>query len=150
MNKRPGGVPHERGAPLFLAAGTDATFSLAAGIIWHEVKLADQKRTSESTQLMINEAQLVLAEKRTSLAALRTGLALLGLPLAIVSFLIAMSKHYHVAQVWGYLVPVLAVCGALGVLGVLVCWRALKNLHKADQHLAILKKECSVVDSKFV
>jgi uncharacterized membrane protein YidH (DUF202 family) len=125
-------------------------FSLAAGIMCHEVKLEEKKRTTESTQLMINEAQLVLAEKRTSLAALRTGLALLGLPLAIVSFLIAMSKHYHVDQVWGYLVPVLLICIVLGILGIFVCWRALKNLHKADQHLAVLKKECSVVDSEFV
>jgi Na+/melibiose symporter-like transporter len=88
---------------------------------------------------MINEAQLVLAEKRTSLAALRTGLALLGLPLAIVSFLIAMSEHYQIARVWGYLLPVMVVCTALGVLGVYMCWRAVKRIHRADDHLADLK-----------
>ncbi len=101
---------------------------------------------SEEKQLMINEAQLVLAEKRTSLAGLRTGLALLGLPLAIVSFLIAMSKHYHVSQVWGYLLPVLVVCAGLGALGVYLCWRSVKNLQKADAHIAVLKSQCSVVN----
>jgi Na+/melibiose symporter-like transporter len=95
---------------------------------------------------MINEAQLVLAEKRTSLAGLRTGLALLGLPLAIVSFLIAMSKHYHADQVWGYLLPVLIVCAGLGVLGVYVCVRSVRHLHKADVHMNLLKAQSMDVD----
>jgi uncharacterized membrane protein YidH (DUF202 family) len=101
---------------------------------------------TESKQLMINEAQLVLAEKRTSLATLRTGLALLGLPLAIVSFLIAMSRHYHVSQVWGYLLPVLVVCAGLGSLGVYLCLRAVRQLQRADVHMAALKAESSEVD----
>lgn len=88
----------------------------------------------------------MLAEKRTSLASLRTGLALLGLPLAIVSFLIAMSKHYHVSQVWGYLVPVLLVCVGMGTLGVYLCWRAMKQLQKADAHMANLKAQFAEVD----
>jgi uncharacterized membrane protein YidH (DUF202 family) len=107
--------------------------------------LENQRQQSEPTQLMINEAQLVLAEKRTSLAGLRTGLALLGLPLAVVSFLIAMSKHYHVSQVWAYLLPVLVVCAGLGILGVYLCWRSVKNLQRADAHLTVLKNQCSTV-----
>lgn len=114
---------------------------------WREVKLEDHAQAAESKQLMINEAQLILAEKRTSLAGLRTGLALLGLPLAIVSFLIAMSKHYHVSQVWAYLLPVLAICAGLGALGVFLCWRSVRNLQKADAHLADLKKQSSLVEA---
>ena len=112
---------------------------------FHEVKLENNTQAAESKQLMINEAQLILAEKRTSLAGLRTGLALLGLPLAVVSFLIAMSKHYHASQVWAYLTPVLAVCAGLGILGVYLCWRSVRNLHRADVHLAELKKQSSLV-----
>ncbi len=88
---------------------------------------------------MINEAQLVLAEKRTSLAALRTGLALVGLPMAVMSFLIVMSEHYHLEQVWIYLLPIAVVCTAMATLGGYMCWRAVVRIHRADAHLAHLK-----------
>ena len=108
--------------------------------------MQERRKTDQDRQLAINEAQLVLAEKRTSLATLRTGLALLGLPLAVVSFLIAMSKHYEVAEVWGYLAPVLIACIGLAGLGVYLCWRAVQVLHRADRQLARLRKNYPVVD----
>jgi uncharacterized membrane protein YidH (DUF202 family) len=96
---------------------------------------------TDSKQLMINEAQLVLAEKRTSLAALRTGMALLGLPMAIISFLIAMSEHYHVGKVLIFLLPVVAVCTVMATVGAYLCWRAITRIHRADTHLAELKEK---------
>lgn len=110
--------------------------------------MENQALETHPRQLMINEAQLILAEKRTSMAGLRTGLALLGLPLALVSFLIAMSRYYHVSAVWPYLIPVLLICACLGALGGVICFRAARNLKKAEAHLQILKKKCSIVSDE--
>jgi len=58
-----------------------------------------------SENAIINEAHLILAEKRTRLAMLRTGIAILALPMTLVSFLIATSRLYDIAEVMFYLIP---------------------------------------------
>ena len=95
--------------------------------------------------VMINEAQLLLAEKRTSLAGLRTGLAVLGLPLALVSFLIAFSKNFDAGTVSHLLIPVLAICACLLVLGAYLLTRAVRKFHKADILLQQLKEKHPVL-----
>ena len=68
--------------------------------------------------IIINEAHLILAEKRTHLAMLRTGIAILALPMTLVSFLIATSRLYDIAEVMFYLIPLFILCSvALGLGG---------------------------------
>lgn len=71
-----------------------------------------------SENAIINEAHLILAEKRTRLAMLRTGIAILALPMTLVSFLIATSRLYDIAEVMFYLIPLFILCSVpLGLGG---------------------------------
>lgn len=97
-------------------------------------------------QLIINEAQLVLADKRTSLSSLRTGLAVLALPITVTSFLIAASRLYIWSEVSAYLVPLVAICLILAVLGAYLIARAMIKIHRADRLLANLKAQHSVLN----
>ncbi|MCB2189506.1 MAG: hypothetical protein KQJ78_24065 [Deltaproteobacteria bacterium] len=91
--------------------------------------------------LIINEAQLLLAEKRTILATLRTGIVVMTLPLALVSFLIAASTHYELEKVLQYLVPLLAVCGLLMILGAFLVIRSFLKFLRTDRILQQLKRD---------
>lgn len=94
----------------------------------------------DSARLSINEAQLVLAEKRTWLATLRTGIAVLVLPLSVVSFLVAFTEHFRDVSHVGLLIPLLAVCAGLGVLGAYLVARSVIHLRRAEKELQHLKK----------
>lgn len=98
---------------------------------------------TESDGILINEAQLVLAEKRTWLATLRTGIAVFALPLSVLGLLIATSKYYDVMDVLHWLIPLLAICAALAVLGSYLIVRSIAHLHRQDQLILKLKKEHS-------
>ena len=83
--------------------------------------------------VLINEIQLLLAEKRTSLATLRTGIAVFALPLSVLSLLVATSKYYEFSQVATLLLPLLALCAGLVVLGVYLIHRAVLKIHRYDR-----------------
>jgi uncharacterized membrane protein YidH (DUF202 family) len=92
---------------------------------------------------VINEIQLLLAEKRTALATMRTGIAVFALPLTVLSVLVATSKYYDVFHVMPLLLPLLALCGVLVVLGSGLVLRALVRLHHHDELIAKLKRRHS-------
>jgi len=96
-----------------------------------------------SDSVIINEVQLLLAEKRTSLAAMRTGIAVFALPLSVFSVLIATSKYYDVIEVMHWLVPLLALCGAMVVLGSYLTIRSILRIHRHDQLIFRLKQRHS-------
>jgi len=98
---------------------------------------------SDSEGVIINEVQLILAEKRTSLAAMRTGIAVFALPLSVLSILIATSKHYDVMRVLHWLIPLLAICGAMIVLGAYLIIRAILRIHRHDRIILKLKQKHS-------
>jgi hypothetical protein len=104
--------------------------------------MPEQEKT-DSDGILINEIQLVLAEKRTWLATLRTGIAVFALPLSVLGLLIATSKYYDIVQVLDWLIPLLAICGALAVLGSYLIVRSIAHLHRQDRLILKLKKEHS-------
>jgi len=91
--------------------------------------------------VIINEVQLLLAEKRTSLAAMRTGIAVFTLPLSVLSILIATSRYYDIRSVLPLLVPLLALCTALVILGTYLVFRALLRIRHHDQLILGIKKK---------
>ena len=99
--------------------------------------------------VLMNEVQLLLAEKRTSLATLRTGIAVFALPVSVLSVLIATSKHYDLVQVLHWMIPLLAICGAMVVLGSFLVIRSIGRLHHQDRLIMNLKKKHSSI-AKFI
>ena len=91
--------------------------------------------------IAINEAQLLLAEKRTSMAFMRTGIAVFSLPLSALSILIATSKYYEIQDVLYFLIPLLAICAGLIVLGVFLVTRSVLRIRTYDSHIHELKKK---------
>ena len=91
-------------------------------------------------KILIDEASLLLAEKRTSLSTVRTGVALVALPRSVVSALVATSRMYDRAEMAPVLVPVLAVCGVLLVLGAYLIARAVVRIHRYDAQLHALRR----------
>lgn len=103
----------------------------------------EQETLSET--ITINEVQLLLAEKRTSLAAMRTGIAVIALPLTVVSLLIATSKYYDIVHVMHLLLPLLALCGILVLLGSYLIIRSITRIHRHDQHISEIKHKQSAI-----
>jgi len=103
------------------------------------------RRENDHESLIINEVQLLLAEKRTSLAAIRTGIAVLILPLSVMSLLIATSRYYDIVRVMPLIVPVIALCSALTLLGSYLIVRATVRLRHHDQHILSLKRQHSKI-----
>jgi uncharacterized membrane protein YidH (DUF202 family) len=93
--------------------------------------------------VIMNEIQLILAEKRTSLAAMRTGIAVFALPLSVFSVLIATSKYYDMIEVIHWLVPLLALCGVMVVLGSYLIIRSIVRIHRHDRLIFRLKQKHS-------
>jgi uncharacterized membrane protein YkgB len=91
--------------------------------------------------IIINEAQLILAEKRTSLSVMRTGITVFVLPLSVLSVLIATSKYYDIFQVMHLILPLLAICGALVVLGTYLIVRAIIRIRHHDNLILQLKRK---------
>ena len=102
-------------------------------------------RENDHESLIISEVQLLLAEKRTSLATMRTGIAVLILPLSVMSLLIATSKYYDIVQVMPLIVPVIALCAALTLLGSYLIIRSIIRLRHHDDHILSLKRKHSKI-----
>lgn len=103
------------------------------------------KQETESAAIIINELQLILAEKRTSLAAMRTGIAVFILPLSALSFLVATSRYYDLIHVLHFIVPLLAICGAMVFLGSYLIIRSITRLHHYDRLILKIKREHSQI-----
>jgi uncharacterized membrane protein YidH (DUF202 family) len=102
------------------------------------------KRKEEGCDgVIMNEVQLILAEKRTTMAAMRTGIAVFVLPLSVLSVLIATSKYYDVIKVMHWLVPLLALCAVMVVLGLYLIIHSILRLHRQDQLIFKLKQKHS-------
>jgi hypothetical protein len=100
-----------------------------------------QKDESDSDSIIINEVQLLLAEKRTSLATLRTGITVFVLPLSVLSVLIATSKYYDIIQVMPFIIPLLAICVALVLLGSYLIIRSVIRMRHQDSLILQLKRK---------
>jgi uncharacterized membrane protein YkgB len=100
-----------------------------------------QENEFSSEGIIINEVQLLLAEKRTSLATMRTGITVFVLPLSVLSVLIATSKYYDVLQVMHFIIPLLAICGALVFLGSYLIIRAVIRMRHQDSLIMQLKRK---------
>jgi uncharacterized membrane protein YkgB len=102
---------------------------------------SNQKDEFESEGIIINEVQLLLAEKRTSLATMRTGITVFVLPLSVLSVLIATSKYYDVTQVMPFIIPLLAICVALVLLGSYLIIRSVIKMRHQDSLIMQLKRK---------
>ena len=100
-----------------------------------------EEQTTVSEMIIINEVQLLLAEKRTSLAAMRTGIAVFALPLTVISVLIATSKYYNITQVMPFIIPLLAICVALVLLGSYLIIRSVIKMRHQDSLIMQLKRK---------
>ncbi len=103
----------------------------------------------ESDSIIIGEVQLLLAEKRTSLASMRTGIAVFAIPLSVLSILIATSRYYDVLHVLHWLIPLLAISGAMVILGSYLIIRSIIRLHHHDRLIQSLKEQHSRI-SEFI
>lgn len=90
---------------------------------------------------VFSEVQMVLAEKRTSLATLRTGIAVFALPLSVLGFLVITSKYYEPTRVLHFLIPLLALSGALAVFGVYLVVQSMLRLRRYEQLIQKLKHQ---------
>jgi hypothetical protein len=97
--------------------------------------------TTEPETIIINEVQLLLAEKRTSLSVMRTGITVFVLPLSVLSVLIATSKYYDMFHVMHFLLPLLAICLALVILGTYLIIRAMIRIRNQDRHMSSMKRK---------
>ena len=79
------------------------------------------------------EIQVILSEKRTALASLRTGIAVFALPLSVLSVLIATSRYYSMGNVMPLLVPLLALCLGLAVLGAWLIYHSIRRIRHYDR-----------------
>ncbi|WP_044349517.1 DUF202 domain-containing protein [Dethiosulfatarculus sandiegensis] len=100
-----------------------------------------EKNNSAFCESTIDEAKLLLAEKRTTLAMFRTAISMMGLPMGVLSFLIALSSHYQVSDVWGFLLPLLVFCAFLSSVGIYLMIRSVKRLKHQQRLLGDLKKQ---------
>ena len=105
--------------------------------------IEDMEGASEG--IVINEVQLILAEKRTSLAAMRTGIAVFALPLSVLSVLVATSKYYDFINVIHFMIPLLAICSALILLGSYLIIRSITKIHHHDRLILNIKRRHSKI-----
>lgn len=103
----------------------------------------------ESDSIIIGEVQLLLAEKRTALASMRTGIAVFAIPLSVLSILIVTSRYYDVLHVLHWLIPLLAISGALVFLGSYLIIRSIIRLRHHDRLIQGLKERHSRI-SEFI
>lgn len=108
-----------------------------------------KEKTPEPDSIIINEVQLLLAEKRTSLAAMRTGITVFALPLTVLSVLVATSQYYEILQVMYFLVPLLALCLGLIILGTYLIVRSIIRIRHHDQLILEIKRKHSRI-SEFI
>ena len=89
----------------------------------------------------VSRIQLILAEKRTSLAVMRTGIGVFTLPLSVVTVLIATSRNYDLLETYHLLIPLLALCGGLVVLGVYLIHRSVMRIRRQETLIAKIIRE---------
>jgi uncharacterized membrane protein YidH (DUF202 family) len=106
---------------------------------------ADVAENGASERVAINEAQLLLAEKRTSLAVMRTGITVFALPLSVLSVLVATSRYYDFKHALPLILPLLALCGGLVVLGIYLTHRAIGKIRRYDRQIQELKKKSKAI-----
>ena len=94
---------------------------------------------------VFGEVQLLLAEKRTALSSMRTGIAVFALPLSVLSVLVATSKYYDVFRVLHFLLPLLALCLGLVVLGSFLVIQAVARIRHHDKLIRELKMRYSAI-----
>ncbi len=70
---------------------------------------------------------------------LRTRVAILALPMILVSFLIATSRFYHIADVLIYLIPLFLLCSGLMELEERTVFKSVVKLHQDARVLEHLK-----------
>ena len=87
------------------------------------------------------EIQVILSEKRTALASLRTGIAVFALPLSVLSVLIATSRYYSMGNVMPLLVPLLALCLGLAILGAWLIYHSIRRIRHYDRVVRQLTKK---------
>jgi len=91
--------------------------------------------------LVFDQIQLILAEKRTALSTMRTGIAVFALPISAFSVLIVMSKYYDAAKVLHWLLPLIALCLGLIVLGCYLITIAVFRIRRYDRRIQVLKEK---------
>lgn len=101
-------------------------------------------------QLLMSEVQLLLAEKRTTFALMRTGITVALLPLSIWTVLVATSRLWNVWEVLWLLIPLVAVAGALFLLGCYLIVHAMHNLAHTDRVLLGLRRSDTLLEDLLV
>ena len=91
--------------------------------------------------LVFDQIQLILAEKRTALSTMRTGIAVFALPISAFSVLIVMSKYYEPSHVLHWLLPLIALCLGLIVLGCYLITIAIFRIRRYDGRIQELKQK---------
>src|SRR5438034_10630686 len=102
--------------------------------------------TNESSpvdSLILGEIQVLLSEKRTALSTMRTGIAVFALPLSVLSVLIATSRYYSMGNVMPLLVPLLALCLGLAVLGAWLIYHSIRRIRHYDRVVRQLTQKYS-------
>jgi Na+/melibiose symporter-like transporter len=103
------------------------------------MKKDDAVEVPAQADFVYDQIQLILAEKRTALSTMRTGIAVFALPISAFSVLIVMSKYYEPARVLQWLVPLIALCLGLIVLGCYLISIAVVRIRRYDRHIQALK-----------
>ncbi len=99
--------------------------------------------------IAMNAVQLLLAEVRTALSVMRTGIAVFALPLSVLSVLVATSKYYDALDVLHFLIPLIALCGILVLLGGYLVIRSMLKIRRLDRLIHRIKLEHSTIAELF-
>lgn len=68
------------------------------------------------------------------------GIAVFALPLSVFSVLIVTSKYYDALNVLHFLIPIIAICTALLVLGAYLVIKGIVKNHRFDTMINEIKK----------
>lgn len=126
-----------RSQRLTLALAQCTTISPDGESIGNDARITDA--------IAMNAMQLLLAEIRTALSLMRTGIAVFALPLTVLSVLVATSKYYDALAVLHFLLPLVALCGLLLLLGGYLIVHALLKIRHLDRLLHRIKREHSAI-----
>jgi uncharacterized membrane protein YidH (DUF202 family) len=113
-----------------------------------ETPAIDDKMYQSNMRTSLAFIRTVDAEKRTHLAELRTGIGILTIPMSLLTILIATSNYYHLSQVFGLVVALIAGIVVLFFIGGFLVYSALPRLRDVNK----LRLECddlSCLISKF-
>lgn len=71
---------------------------------------------------------------------MRTGIAIFAFPLSVLSILIATSRPYEIGAVLYWLVPLLAITGALIALGTYLIFTSIRRIRHYNRLIDEFKK----------